>query len=231
MADYNCRVVNSFNKEPQDSPPIEGYATTNWAETKDALMATVESYLQIFGISIPLALMAGFLGNQIDQSDKLVDAVFPLLGGLSSLLAAVALCAWQGVPKESWVRRLFSSTLLGASVGICFYGICWSFQPELSYFMLCSLLGFLSAVPVFVGFGLAGGESRPPGTAEAKVLAFGLVCALGSGALSALEDAQSSTIPGYVSGFALFILLTGGRIDLARLWMRFEDHLIESRRR
>lgn len=227
----NSPVEDPDTDQSQDSRVVADYATTNWGETQVALEETLQAYFKVLAVLVPPLFLAVGIGYHLDNSEQPpLSLLLPVSGGLSGFLVAVCLCIWDKVPEKESVARVLSCGILGSLIGLCFLGIDWTFEPAGSYTLLSAGLGFCASLPAIVSFGLAGGPSRPLNWAETKTLLIGLAFSLGCGLLSAFEDANLFLLPGFSGGVALVVLITGGRIDLPRLWGHIESTLIETRR-
>ena len=179
-----------------------------------------------FLLSVSLTTMLGAL---IGFGFSVLDFELPFfleeiaLGVICAVGAAFCIGKFQDMPDGLLYTRLGPAGALGGVVGLCLFGIWWSFDPSAGFPVIGAIAGFCSSIPICVSFGLAGGESRPLGGPEL----MNVVVSLGVGFLIGLwfcfEVGETDYVPGAMGILGLIPTFFGARVNLVDI-----GHMMDS---
>ena len=175
-------------------------------------------------------VLGGLLGLGLEFSQLEMPFFFEeiLLGLICAVSTAYSLGKIQEMPEGLLMKRLGPAAGFGTLVGLCLFGIWWSFDPPVGFVAIGAVAGFCSGIPIAVSFGLTGGQSRPLGRLEfgnvllSMGLGFVIACFVGLG-----DEYDPGfdfyIVPGISGTLALVPTLFGGRISLAELMAHLDS--------
>lgn len=189
-------------------------------EDTSAHVSTGKTLLAV-GMSV---MVGGLLGlvlelTQIEMPFFLEEI---LLGTLCCVGTAYGLGKIQEMPDGLLFPRLGPAAGFGALVGLCLYGIWYSFDPPVGFVAIGVIAGICCGIPVAVSFGLMGGQSRPLGLMEFGNVLISMAMGFGIACFIAMGDEYDPgfdfyLVPGVAGILALLPTLFGGRINLKEL--------------
>lgn len=140
-----------------------------------------------------------------------------MLGVLCSLGVAYALGKIQEMPDGLLFPRLGPAAAYGALIGLCLFGIWYTFDPSVGFVAIGAIAGVCCGLPVAVSFGLMGGQSRPLGALEFGNVLLSMAIGAGLAIFVALDGGDFYIVPGFAGILALIPTLLGGRINLKEI--------------
>lgn len=212
---YNCDA--SLSDEPvKELESVDPHENIGWSK--------LPSYSMVLGIALTTAF-GGILGMGLSfLSFELPFFLEELgLGALCALGAAYSLGKMLEMPDGLLGPRLLPATLFGACVGLCLFGVWWSFDPSAGFPVIGMIAGFCSSIPICVSFGLTGGESRPIGRLEFINVGVSLALGILMAFLFAVEEFDLDFVPGIARILGLIPTLLGARINLIDIAHMFDS--------
>ena len=173
-------------------------------------------------------LMSMVLGGLLGLAIELTNLEMPffleeiLLGVICSLGVAFALGKIQEMPDGLLFPRLGPAAAYGALIGLCLFGIWYTFDPSVGFIAIGAIAGVCCGLPVAVSFGLMGGQSRPLGLLEFGNVLLSLAMGAGFGIFVAMDSGDFYLVPGFAGILALIPTLLGGRINLKEILEHLE---------